>query len=36
MEAPYLDLNLSISNNILSIKSNDKQNDFDFDIAVIP
>ena len=35
-EAPYLDLNLSISNGTVSTKIYDKQDDFDFDIVNFP
>ena len=33
-EAPFLDLNLSISNGFLSFKIYHKRDDFDFDIAI--
>ena len=32
-EAPFLDLNLSISNDIISAKIYDKRDDFDFDFV---
>ena len=32
-EAPFLDLNLSITNGIVSVKSYDKLDDFDFEIV---
>ena len=35
-EAPLLDLNLSISNDIVSIKIYDKRDDFDFEIVNFP
>ena len=35
-EAPFLDLNLCISNGTVSIKSYDKWDDFDFDIVNFP
>ena len=35
-EAPFLDLNLSISNGTVSIKIYDKRDDFDFDIINFP
>ena len=35
-EAPYLDLNLSISNGTVSTKIYDKRDDFDFDIVIFP
>ena len=35
-EAPFLDLNLSISNGTVSTKINDKRDDFDFDIVNFP
>ena len=34
-EAPFLVLNLSVSNDIVSTKVNDKRDDFDFDIHVL-
>ena len=36
MEAPFLDLNLSISNGTVSTKIYDKRDDFDFDIVNFP
>ena len=36
IEAPFLDLNLSISNGIVSSKINDKRDDFNFEIVNIP
>ena len=35
-EAAFLDLNLSIHNNIVSTKINDKRNDLNFDIVNFP
>ena len=35
-EATFLDLHLSISNDIVSTKINDKRDDFDFDIVNFP
>ena len=35
-EAPFMDLNLSISNGTLSTKIHDKRDDFDFDIVNFP
>ena len=35
-EAPFLDLNLSISNNTVSTKIYDKRDYFDFDILNLP
>ena len=35
-EAPFLDLNLSITNGIASSKNYDKQGDFDFEIVNFP
>ena len=35
-EAPFLDLNLCISNGTVSIKIYDKRDDFDFDIVNFP
>ena len=35
-EAPLLDLDLSITNGIVSTKINDKQDDFNFEIINIP
>ena len=35
-EAPFLDLNLCISNSTVSTKIYDKRDDFDFDIVNIP
>ena len=35
-EAPYLDLNLCISNGTVSTKFYDKRDDFDFDIVIFP
>ena len=35
-EAPFLDLNLSISNSTVSIKMYVKWDDFDFDIVNVP
>ena len=35
-EAPFLDLNLSISNGPVSTKIYDKRDDFDFDIVNFP
>ena len=35
-EAAFLDLHLSISNDIVSTKSYDKRDDFDFEIANFP
>ena len=35
-EAPFLDLNLSITNGIVSSKINDKRNDFNFEIVNFP
>ena len=35
-EAPFLDLNLCISNGTVSTKIYDKRNDFDFDIVNFP
>ena len=35
-EAPFLDLNLSISNSTVSTKIYDKRDDFDFDIVHFP
>ena len=35
-EAAFLDLHLSISNDIVSIKIYDKRNDFDFEIVNFP
>ena len=35
-EAAFLDLHLSISNNIVSSKINDKRDDFDFEIVNFP
>ena len=35
-EAAFLDLHLSISNDIVSTKINDKHNDFDFEIVNFP
>ena len=35
-EAPFLDLNLCISNGMVSTKINDKRDDFDFDIVNFP
>ena len=35
-EAPFLDLNLSITNGTVSTKIYDKRDDFDFDIANFP
>ena len=35
-EAPFLDLNLCISNGTVSTKINDKRDDFDFDIVNFP
>ena len=35
-EAPFLDLNLPISNGIVSTKIYDKRDDFDFDIVNFP
>ena len=35
-EAPFLDLNLSVSNRFVSSKIYDKRNDFDFDIVNFP
>ena len=35
-EAPFLDLNLCISNGTVSIKIYDKRDDFDFDIVNLP
>ena len=35
-EAAFLDLHLSISNNIVSTKIDDKRDDFDFEIANVP
>ena len=34
-EAPFLDLNLSITNGIVSSKIYDKRNDFNFDILIL-
>ena len=36
IEAPFLDLNLCISNGTVSTKIYDKRNDFDFDIVNFP
>ena len=36
IEAPFLDLHLSISNGCVSSKINDKRDDFDFDIVNFP
>ena len=36
IEAPFLDLHLSISNGFVSSKIYDKRNDFDFDIVNLP
>ena len=36
IEAPFLDLHLSISNGFVSSKINDKRDDFDFDIVNFP
>ena len=35
-EAPFLDLNLSITNDIVSSKIYDKRDDFNFEIVNIP
>ena len=35
-EAPFLDLHLSISNDIVSTKIYDKRDNFDFEIAIFP
>ena len=35
-EAPFLDLNLSITNGIVSSKLNDKRDDFNFEIVNFP
>ena len=35
-EAAFLDLHLSISNEIVSTKNNDKRDDFDFEIVNFP
>ena len=35
-EAPFLDLNLCISNGTVSTKIYDKRDDFDFDIVIFP
>ena len=35
-EAPFLDLNLSVSNGFVSSKIYDKRDDFDFDIVIFP
>ena len=35
-EAPFLDLNLSITNGIVSSKNYDKQDDFNFNIVYFP
>ena len=35
-EAAFLDLHLSISNDIVSTKTNDKRDDFDFEIVNFP
>ena len=35
-EAPFLDLNLSVSNSTVSTKIYDKRDDFDFDIVNFP
>ena len=35
-EAPFLDLNLSISNDTVSTKIDDKRDGFDYDIATFP
>ena len=35
-EAPFLDLNLSITNGIFSSKTNDKRDDFNFVIVYFP
>ena len=35
-EATFLDLHLSISNDIVSIKIYDKRDDFDFEIVIFP
>ena len=35
-EAAFLDLHLSISNDIVSTKIDDKRDDFDFEIVIIP
>ena len=35
-EAPFLDLNLSITNGIVSSKIYDKQDDFNFEIVIFP
>ena len=35
-EAPFLDLNLSITNGIVSSKINDKRDDFNFEIVNFP
>ena len=35
-EAPFLDLNLSITNGIVSSKINDKRDDFNFEIVNLP
>ena len=35
-EAPFLDLNLSITNGIVSSKINDKRDDFNFEIINFP
>ena len=35
-EAPFLDLHLSISNDIVSTKIYDKRDDFDFELVIFP
>ena len=35
-ESPFLDLNLSITNDIVSSKNNDKRDDFNFEIVNFP
>ena len=35
-EAPFLDLHLSISNDIVSTKIYDKRDDFDFELVILP
>ena len=35
-EAAFLDLHLSISNDIVSTKINDKRDDFDFEMVIFP
>ena len=35
-EAPFLDLHLSITNDIVSTKNYDKREDFDFEIVIFP